>query len=337
MDKPLDSQPQPADPAAKPTARVRPRGEPGAARQRVPIGNHQPELIMEDAAEQPRRKKRPPSRRRMPAHGAVWPTTWSFTKATILTFLAALLVATVFSYWTPEDGFETEEFRVKMNLAQVTQVPMNIRSTSLPTQVVAPRIGIIAGHSGPPLDPSFDVDPGAVCDDNFDGIPELTELEINTEVADLIAGKLLARGYEVNLLHEFDDALNNYRADALVSIHTNDCQNYGLGATGFNVVGPYARGVTDGLNEALVRCLINEYGTLTALERHFGVTEDMTLYHTFDEVSVDTPVAIIEIGFMFSDRQMLTQDRELIADGIVAGIVCFIEPPNVLTPIPPPN
>ena len=108
-----------------------------------------------------------------------------------------------------------------------------------------------------------------------------------------------------------------------------------LEATGYNVVGPYSRGVADGANEILVRCLVNEYGEITALPRHFGVTDDMTLYHTFDEVSVDTPVAIIEVGYMFSDRQILTQGRETIADGIVSGLLCFTEPPSFLTPTAP--
>ena len=91
-----------------------------------------------------------------------------------------------------------------MQNVRVTQQPLVIVSTPLPTEVSIPRIGIIAGHSGPPLDASFEVDPGAVCDENFDNIPELTELEINEAVALSVAQELLSRGYEVDILEEFD-------------------------------------------------------------------------------------------------------------------------------------
>jgi N-acetylmuramoyl-L-alanine amidase len=51
----------------------------------------------------------------------------------------------------------------------------------------------------------------------------------------------------------------------------------------------------------------------------------MTRYHTFYEIDDQTPAAIIEIGFMYSDRTMLTQRPDLVAQGIADGIICFIE------------
>lgn len=308
-------------------ARVSPR--------RMPT--HQPELILEEAITPPPKagKKERPPRRANDSSSSVFPHTWIFVKTSVLTLLAALLVATIFSYWTPEEGFEPERFRAQMRIAQVTQQPLQAILTPIPTERVTPRVGIIAGHSGPPQDPSFLIDPGAVCDDNNDGIAELTELEINTDVARMVANKLLTLGYEVELLEEFDPRLHNYRADALLSIHTNDCRDYGLGATGYNVAGPFARGVPRGDTEAFVNCLINEYGKVTSLPRHFGLTPDMTEYHTFGEVHFDTPIAIIEVGFMFADRVLVTQNRDKIADGIVMGILCFIEPETYRTPITP--
>lgn len=295
---------------------------------------HQPELILEEASTpitKSRKKERPPRPPRDKDQPA-FPHTWVFIKTGVLTLLAALLVATIFSYWTPEEGFETENFRAQMRIAQITQQPLQALLTPIPTERVTPKVGIIAGHSGPPQDPSFTIDPGAVCDDNNDGIAELTELEINTDIARMVANKLLTLGYEVELLEEFDPRLENYRADALLSIHTNDCRDYGLGATGYNVAGPFARGVPRGDTEAFVTCIINEYGEVTSLPRHFGVTEDMSEYHTFDEVHYDTPIAIIEIGFMFADRVMVTQSREALADGIVMGILCFMEPETYRSP-----
>lgn len=257
---------------------------------------------------------------------------WQTIRTLGLTFLAALLIATIFSYWTPEDEFLSERFLADMQMVYTTRVPAaTFIATPIPTEPPIPRIGIIAGHSGPPQDPSFIVDPGAVCDDNNDNVPELTELEINTDVAQKVVTYLRTQGYQVDLLEEFDPRLTQYRADMLLSIHTNDCRNYGFGATGYNVAGAAARR-GQAIDERLVNCVIEEYGKVTGLPRHFGVTEDMTSYHNFREVSVDTPVAIIEIAFMFADRQMVTFQRDLIAQGIIAGVLCFMQPATIPAP-----
>ena len=50
----------------------------------------------------------------------------------------------------------------------------------------------------------------------------------------------------------------------------------------------------------------------------------MSSYHTFDEIHEDTPAAIIEIGSLNLDRQILTQEPERIAKGISNGILCYI-------------
>jgi N-acetylmuramoyl-L-alanine amidase len=291
---------------------------------RVPIGLQQPEVLLEDAAEdKPNRKSQ--KRQRPSAREAALPSTWAFFRTSILTLLAAVLAATVFSYWTPEETLP-DTFRAQMQVVRTTDQPFEVFPTPLPTEPPRQVIGIIAGHSGPLRDGTDAVDPGAVCDDNGDGIPELTELEINTVVARGVADKLTAAGYIVEILAEWDPRLDDYRATALVSIHANDCRDYGGGATGYNVAGPSARAiVARGADEALVRCLINEYGAVTGLPRHFGVTEDMTSYHTFREISLDTPTAIIEVGFMFADRAFLTQNQDSIAEGVAQGILCFLE------------
>ncbi|NDJ85533.1 MAG: hypothetical protein GYB66_06575 [Chloroflexi bacterium] len=319
--------------------RIRLHGEdesPASEQQRYPIANSQAEVVFDDDEEEPAPSpwQRPTRQRSQLEADMVWPSTWTLIKTVGLTLMAALLVATIFSYWTPEDDFLPDRFREQMQIVRTTYEPLNQLPSPLPTEVTVPRIGIIAGHSGPPQDPSFDVDPGAVCDDNNDGIPELTELEINVAVARLVADQLLAAGYEVEILEEFDPRLENYRADVLVSVHTNDCQNYGFGATGYNVAGPYDRGVLRGADEALVNCLVSRYGEVTGLPRHYGTSDDMTFYHTFGEVSYDTPVAIIEIAFMFADRQILTEQRPLLAQGIAAGIECFIEPQQAVNAAP---
>ena len=51
----------------------------------------------------------------------------------------------------------------------------------------------------------------------------------------------------------------------------------------------------------------------------------MTQYHTFYEIDPNTPGAIIEVGFMLADRTLLTQRPDLVAQGIIDGILCFLQ------------
>ncbi len=258
-----------------------------------------------------RRTRRAP---RQPA--SVW---WSTLRNLGIVLAAALLVSTIFSLWT-RPNFFSDEFRAGLNQVQATQHVIQIQPTPLPTDAHDVRIGIIAGHSGRPQDEAFDMDPGAVCPDG------LTELAINEAVAREVVTILSAERYTVDLLEEFDPRLRGYQADVLVSIHTNDCQDYGAAGTGFNAASASGRQTTRGEDEKLLSCLISQYGATTGLPQHSGITYDMTGYHTFSEVAVDTPTAIIEIGFMRNDRALLTQQQDLVARGIANGIRCFLLP-----------
>ena len=67
-----------------------------------------------------------------------------------------------------------------------------------------------------------------------------------------------------------------------------------------------------------------------AMKYHPGsINRDMTEYHAFGEISENTPAAIIETGFLNKDYDILTQRPDLVADGIVNGIICFINNENV--------
>jgi N-acetylmuramoyl-L-alanine amidase len=197
---------------------------------------------------------------------------------------------------------------------------INIQPSPLPTDVREVRIGIIAGHSGKPQDENFDMDPGATCPDG------LTELQINEAVAREVVAALRRERYTVDLLQEFDPRLAGYQADVLVSIHTNDCQDYGEAGTGFAVASASARQTTRGADDYLLTCLTDQYGATTGLPHHQGLTYDMSDYHTFSEVAGDTPTAIIEIGFMRNDRAILTGQQALLGQGIANGIRCFLRP-----------
>ncbi len=170
------------------------------------------------------------------------------------------------------------------------------------------RVGIVSGHKG--------YDPGAVCEDG------LTEAQINHNVALEVVDLLTRRNLQVDLLEEFDDRLTDYQADVLVSIHADSCNV--PGATGFKV----ARVTNSAIPEAedrLVTCLNEKYAEYTALPQHPGsITDNMTNYHAFNEIAPLTPGAIIEIGFMLDDREILEKRPKVLARGIAAGILCFL-------------
>ncbi len=251
---------------------------------------------------------------------------WLHTIRTLLIVgAAATLISTIFSLWT-RPTFFTEEFRAGLNRVQATQYVINVQPTPLPTDTHEVHIGIVAGHSGQPQDESFDVDPGAVCDDG------LTELQINEAVAREVVTALRRDKYTVDMLTEFDPKLEGYQADVLVSIHTNDCRDYGPEANGYNAASATSRQSTQGRDERLLDCLVTQYGATTGLPRHTGITYDMTEYHTFGEVAIDTPTAIIELGFLRNNRDFLLGQQTLIAQGIANGIRCFLRPEIYGTP-----
>jgi N-acetylmuramoyl-L-alanine amidase len=70
--------------------------------------------------------------------------------------------------------------------------------------------------------------------------------------------------------------------------------------------------------------LKNRYAVATGLRYDHRITDDMTSYHAFGEVNTNTPAVIIETGFMNQDRDLLTKNPSLVAKGITAGIMCYL-------------
>lgn len=172
-----------------------------------------------------------------------------------------------------------------------------------------PRIGIIAGHSGS--------DSGAICADG------LQEVDVNRDVARRVVALLMQRGWDADLLDEFDVRLNGYLADALLSIHADSCNV--PGKSGFKIVRAES-GFHTPSADVLVDCVIRYYSARTGLEFDpYTITYDMTRYHAYYEIDRNTPAAIIETGFLLDDREILTQRPDVVASGIVEGLVCFIE------------
>ncbi|MGD8243908.1 MAG: N-acetylmuramoyl-L-alanine amidase [Anaerolineae bacterium] len=196
----------------------------------------------------------------------------------------------------------------------VAVTPDSTLSEAPASPSLAPHIGIVAGHSGHDI--------GASCPDG------LAEVEVNLDVAQRVVDRLRELGYRVDLLEEYDSRLERYLADALVSIHADSCQQLPDATpppSGFKVASVVDSVVPDE-ESLLVACLTERYGERTGLGFHANsITGHMTQYHTFYEIDPHTPGAIIETGFMWLDRELLTQDPDRVAHGIVDGIVCFIE------------
>jgi N-acetylmuramoyl-L-alanine amidase len=193
-------------------------------------------------------------------------------------------------------------------VAEATPVPV-IAPPPSPTPSGPLPIGIVAGHWGN--------DSGAVCDG------DLYEVDINLDVAQQVVYTLRALAYDVDLLEEYDSRLEGYRARALISIHADSCLY--PEATGFKVARVADSAVPD-LEDELVMCLVDEYGALTGLPFHAGsITPDMRYYHSFYEIDPLTPGAIIEVGFMLADRDILLNHSDVVAQGIVNGVLCFLE------------
>ncbi len=233
----------------------------------------------------------------------------------------SLVLATLFTAWTPVGLFTGSLIdKITQSLAgRPTDPEALVYPTATPRP--RPRIGIVAGHWGN--------DSGAVCQDG------LTEAQINLNIATLAQQNLVAEGFDVDLLEEFDPKLSQYRALALVSIHADSCEYINDQATGFKVAA--ALGTTNPERAArLTACIRNRYGQLTNLPFHgASITPDMTSYHAFDEIHNDTPAAIIETGFMNLDRQLLTQQPDRIALGISQGIMCYIYNEDISQPASP--
>ena len=232
----------------------------------------------------------------------------------------AILLATLFTA-LPSRGLVVGDFYERLS---IILTPNTSESGPIVSQPQL-RVGIVAGHSGN--------DSGAVCVDG-NGNVTLTEADVNLKIAAMVQEQLTQKGYQVDLLREFDTRLNGYRALAIVSIHNDSCDYINDEATGFKVAAALN---THDLNRAnrLTACLVDRYQRVTELTFHAGsITGDMREYHAFREIDPNTVAAIIETGFLNLDREILTKHTDLIAEGVVEGILCFANNENIApTPI----
>lgn len=186
---------------------------------------------------------------------------------------------------------------------------------------IAPRpaqVALISGHAGN--------DSGAVCTDAA-GQVTLTEADVNAAVAAAAADDLRRAGAEVLILDEFDPRLDNLVADVLVSLHADSC----IDASGYKAA-YYTHTTVPAEKARLLACIDQHYPAHTGQPHHPNtVTHDMTEYHAFRKIAPSTPAVILELGFLGGDQTLLTTQTDVVAQGVVAGIQCFLNPP---TPTP---
>jgi N-acetylmuramoyl-L-alanine amidase len=233
-------------------------------------------------------------------------------------FSVAFLLATLFT------GFSPKMFSSNIGaMISGALTPQPDSAGIVPTPQKPVRIGVVSGHWG------NGNDPGAVCPDGTN------EHDVNLKISSLVRQKLEAQGYNIDLLQEFDPRLDGYKAALLLSIHNDTCNVIDDQATGFKVAAS-EYSLDKKLTSRLSACIIDRYGHATGLTYRSGnVTVDMTDYHAFSAIDPSTPAAIIEAGFLNLDRSLLVDHPDVVADGIVAGVLCFVRIESV-QPIPTP-
>lgn len=241
------------------------------------------------------------------------PTRFTFWRGLQTILGAAFIVASLFTLWTPgsliESGLEARMAQA-LQSAQNEDQAVSESTLTAEQQAQSNRIGIVAGHYGS--------DAGAVCSNG------MTEAELNLEIATMVQKQLTDLGYEVDLLEEFDSRLTGYQGAVVISIHLDSCEYINDQATGFKVASALSTQDVAG-SQRLVACISDRYGKVTGLPYHSNsVTDDMSYYHAFYEISPETKAAIIEAGFLNMDYRFLTEETDVVAEGIVTGILCYI-------------
>lgn len=214
----------------------------------------------------------------------------------IALFAILLLVARLFNM-----GLAWDEVSLAPNVA-----------LPLPKPIIHDTVAIVSGHAGH--------DSGAVCTDAA-GNTTLTEAEVNADVANRTAELLRRDGTTVMILEEYDPRLINLDVDAFISLHADSC----ITASGYKAA-YYLYSSIPEEDARLVDCIDTYYPAATGLTQHANtITHNMTEYHAFRKVLPSTPAAILELGFLGGDGELLSQSPDAAALGVAESIRCFLK------------
>ncbi len=174
------------------------------------------------------------------------------------------------------------------------------------------QVALVSGHAG--------FDSGAVCTDP-EGNVTLTEAEVNARITGLAAERLRRAGADVLVLDEYDPRLQGLTVDVLLSLHADSCIQASGYKAAYHTLTPIAA-----TNQRLLACLDEHYGPVTGLSLHPNtVTHDMTGYHAFNRIHPYTPAAILEMGFLSGDHDLLVERPRVVARGVADSILCFLQ------------
>ncbi len=189
-------------------------------------------------------------------------------------------------------------------------------TSGLPPQGLDPaafdrQVYLVSGHAGN--------DSGAVCQGK-DGAVTLTEADVNARVVKLAATRLRRAGADVTILDEYDSRLNGLQGDVFLSIHADSC----IAASGYKAAS-YQFSASPQADARLLACINQAYPLATQLPHHPNtVTHNMTEYHAFRKIAPATPGAILELGFLGGDRDLLENRPQLAGQGVADAILCFL-------------
>ena len=159
------------------------------------------------------------------------------------------------------------------------------------------------------------------------------EWEVNLEIVERTGAMLEGLGYEVDILPAVVPP--SYRAHLFIAIHADGSND--PNASGYRVASP-SRDVT-GRASQIEALLERSYGEATGIKRLPTSTRRMRNYYAFNfqryEHSLHpmTIGVILETGFLTSgrDRQVIMEDPERAARGIVEAVTAFaVTPPPVV-------
>lgn len=175
------------------------------------------------------------------------------------------------------------------------------------------RIGIVAGHWG--------FDSGHVCGPELNS---LREVDVNLRIATYLRDILTERGYQADLLREFDPALNDYVGIALIAVHNDGCEYINGNASGYKIasIGTVAYPAEA---QKLLSCLDDRFSHITSQPSAGNIIiSDPDIFYDYSMVNDYTTAAMIETGYMNLDYRFLTEKTELIARGLADGLICYV-------------
>jgi N-acetylmuramoyl-L-alanine amidase len=239
----------------------------------------------------------------LPPHTSKNPRSYSVFRMIQSVIIIAVTMATLFTFWNPHSFFSAQ------NSISLLPTPANANSSSSSTNHI--RIGIQVGH--------YKHNEGSTCPDG------IKEVDVDYVIANKISLLLGASQISAEVLNEYDLNLINYKADALISIHTRSCTDSSAAASGFNLGTSISAKETEKTN-SLAACLAEQYAKNTGLTFSYQVIpDDLVNSHTFLDINPQTPAVQIESGSLAVDRSILLEGSDRAANGITAGILCYLK------------